>query len=333
MSRLDGLARRWWAGELGAGGTLLDAALWPAEMVFRAVAAARNSAYDRGVLSSGAAAIPVISVGNIAVGGAGKTPFTNWLARLLAERGERPAILHGGYAADEPELHRRWSADIPVYAERDRRKAAAEAVSTGATVLVLDDAFQHRRLRRDLDIVLVSAERWSAAPRLLPRGPWREGPAALQRADLVVVTRKAASAAQALDVARQVKVFCARGSVRVHLRPAGWLLGDGTPADAPGDAALLVAGVAEPTLLAASAREAGATLAGELLFGDHHDYTAADAERIVAAAAGRAIVTSEKDWVRLERWLRGADVRVLRQDVIVEEGAELLEACLDKLLS
>ncbi|HSJ32130.1 MAG TPA: tetraacyldisaccharide 4'-kinase, partial [Longimicrobiales bacterium] len=200
--RMEGLARRWWAGELGVAGTALDVALAPAEAAYRLGVSLRNRAYDRSMIASTEASLPVVSIGNIAVGGTGKTPFTSWLARRLAQRGQKPAIVHGGYAEDEPELHRTWTPDIAVFVDRDRVHAAAQAHAARATVVLLDDAFQHRRLRRDLDIVLISAERWSDTVRLLPRGAWREPPAALARADVIVCVRKTAGVEEAVSVAR-----------------------------------------------------------------------------------------------------------------------------------
>lgn len=329
--RMEGLARRWWAGELGVAGTALDVALAPAEAAYRLGVSLRNRAYDRSMVASTVASLPVISIGNIAVGGTGKTPFTSWLAQRLAQRGQKPAIVHGGYAEDEPELHRTWTPDIPVFVDPDRVHAAAQAHAAGATVVLLDDAFQHRRLRRDLDIVLISAERWSDTVRLLPRGAWREPPAALERADVIVCVRKTAGAEEAVSVARALASVSGRPVMRVHLRATGWQR-DGTPASAPTGACLLVAGLADPGLFVTNARDAGAQVTTELLFPDHHEYDAADAARIRAAAAGRTVITSAKDWVKLRGRLDATQVLVLTQEVVIEEGEPLLDAALERVL-
>ena len=105
-SALDTLAHRLWNDELGTAGAMLDAALAPAEILYRGIVAARNAGYDRGVMHVEKAAIPVISVGNIATGGTGKTPFSHFLADRLIARGERPAILHGGYEASYSAIKR-----------------------------------------------------------------------------------------------------------------------------------------------------------------------------------------------------------------------------------
>jgi tetraacyldisaccharide 4'-kinase len=329
---VHGLARRWWAGELGAAGRVLDIALAPAEAAYRSGVALRESAFQRGLLEVRRVSVPVISIGNVTVGGTGKTPFAHWIAVTLRDRGRRPAVLHGGYADDEPELHRHWSPDIPVIAEKDRFAGAERAIAAGADALVMDDGFQHRRLHRDLDIVLVAAERWDEDPRLLPRGPWREPRKALRRADLVVVTRKTASADAASAVADAVRRLSQRLPIaRAHLRPAGWrraaVAGRSTAPDRP---AVLVSALAEPELFAGNARQAGAEVAEHVVFADHHAYDDADVARIRSAAAGRPIVTTEKDWTKLRHRLSGNGVWLLVQEIVIESGGELISELLDR---
>ena len=325
------VARRLWSGELGSAGKLLSAALLPAEALYRAGIVARNVAYTSGVLPTRRAALPVISVGNIAVGGSGKTPFASWLVQRLQQRGQRPALVHGGYASDEPELHRLWVPEVPVIVDRDRVRAAHTAREQGASVIVLDDAFQHRRLRRDLDIVLVSVERWTTAVRLLPRGPWREPARALRRAGLIACVRRTAGTVHAQEAARDMARVSGRDVLNVHLRADRWTRA-GEPTAAPTAPAVLVAGIAEPDLFARNARAAGADIVRELIFPDHHDYTAADAQLVEAAAADHAIVTTAKDRVKLRRLLDDDRLHVLEQEVVIERGAELLDAALDRVL-
>jgi tetraacyldisaccharide 4'-kinase len=341
------LAARLWSGELGLAGDALHLLLAPAEAAYGAVVRARGAAYDRGILAATRAAVPVISVGNLAVGGTGKTPFANWLARRLVAAGRRPAILHGGYAADEPALHRGWSPDIPVVVGRDRIATAASAVAAGADTLVMDDGFQHRRLHRDVDIVMVAAERWQRQPHLLPRGPWRESPRALSRADLVVVSRKTAAPAERDAVLRDLQEHGLHVAA-VFLSPAGWRpVGaaarpivprppDGGPSltpTAPDGEVLLVAAVAEPRLVAANARAAGARVAATVTFGDHHTYTKADVAGILERAEGRPIVTTEKDWTKLEPLLTRESVWLLVQEVRVEAGGDVLDGKIAAALS
>jgi len=313
------------------GASLVSLALAPASWLYGLVTRVRNLAFDRGRLATRRAPIRVVSVGNLAVGGTGKTPFSAWVAAELARRGHRPAILHGGYAEDEPDLHRRWSPETPVIVGRDRLAGAVRAARMGATVAILDDGFQHRRLARDLDIVLVAAETWDRPRHLLPRGPWREPPASLARADVVIVTRKSADADTAGRVAAALKAGApGRPRCVAALRPAGW---QQPPGDArgsrPDGPCVAVAGIAEPESFLANARAAGADIAVAFLFGDHHRYTPEDAARIVNEAAGRRIVTTEKDATKLVALLPDADLWALRQEVRIEAGAAALGELLD----
>lgn len=328
---------RYWRGEAGAWGRVLDGALAPAEAAFRLAVRLRGAGYDADRLPSARATVPVASVGNLAVGGAGKTPVTRWLVEELRRRGARPGILHGGYAEDEPALHRTWFPGLPVVAGRDRAAGARAAVAAGATVLVLDDGFQHRRLARDLDVALVAAESWVVAPRLLPRGPWREPPTALARADVVAVTRKTAAGDTARRIAREVRRFAPGATMlRLYLRPAG--IGRlGAPGETGGiggtaGPVLAVAGIARPDQFVANAIEAGATVGDALYFPDHHAYTMRDVARIREAARGRPVVTTAKDAVKLATLGAALDLRVLDQEVVVEEGEMAIHALLDELV-
>lgn len=328
---MEDLARRWWGGQLGAAGTALDLALAPAEAAYRLATLLRNRAYDRGMLATEDAPLPVISVGNIAVGGTGKTPFTSWLAQRLEGRGEVPAIVHGGYATDEPDLHRSWTPQIPVLVDRNRARAVERAHAAGATVAVLDDAFQHRRLRRDLDIVLVSVERWSGAARLLPRGGWREPPASLRRAGLVVCIRKTGVEEQSAQLAAAIGHAAGQPVMQVFLRAAVWERAD-APAAAPEGQCVVAVGLADHGLFIENARGAGADVGAELIFPDHHEYDAADLDRIRSVAAGRPVITSAKDWVKLRGGMDASQIWVLTQQLIVEEGDALLDSALDRVL-
>jgi len=311
---------------------LLDILTAPLEWAYGAVSAARNSAYDRGLLRACQAEVPVISVGNLSVGGAGKTPVSGWLVAELERRGRWPALLHGGYAEDEPELHRSWSPAVPVLAQRDRAAAAASAVAAGADVLVLDDAFQHRRIRRDLDLLLMSCETWGRRVRLLPRGGWREPVRNARRADLIAVTRRTASLTEADEtMAELARLAPGRPLLRFLLEPAGWLH-KGKPAAAPGSPAFAVSAVADPGSFLKNARTAGASLRGWHRWRDHHRYRPDDAEFILARAEGGPIVTTEKDWVKLGQLLPPDRVWVLRQKVTVEAGMDELDAALDRVL-
>jgi tetraacyldisaccharide 4'-kinase len=328
---LDARVRRWWAGEAGWTGHLLELALAPAEWAFRGGVAARNLAYDRGWLRAERAPLPVVSVGNLGVGGAGKTPFAAWVAGRFLEWGHRPAVALRGYGEDEVQVHRELNPGVPVLVARRRIDAARRAAAEGAGVLVLDDAFQHRALARDLELVLVSVEGWSPRRRLLPRGPWREGAGALRRADLVVVTRKSAPAEASARLAAELAALAARPVVECWLAPGELApLHPSGGADPPpaGAAVLAVAALADPGPFAEQLRGRGYRV--ELAaFPDHHPYRAGEVAELLRRAGGRPLVTTLKDAVKLKRLLPPEHpAYLLPQAVRVTSGGEVLEAAL-----
>lgn len=324
------LVPRIWAGR-GPVAKVLSGLLLPAEWLYSAVVALRNLAWNGGWAATHRAPVPVVSIGNLAVGGTGKTPFSAWVAARLLDMGESPAILHGGYAADEPELHRRWNAAIPVFVGRDRVESTRVAAGRGATVAVLDDGFQHRRLERDLDIVLVAAETWDGPRALLPRGPWREPVAALRRADIVVVVRKVADVEGARRVVGDVRTIAPDVDVAIAALEASAWHARWTDDEAPTGPCVAVAGIASPDSFLANAREAGACITEALVFGDHHEYTSDDIRRIRRKTGGRGIVTTEKDALKLEPVMPETPIWVLRQEVRIEAGAEELLRALEAI--
>jgi tetraacyldisaccharide 4'-kinase len=327
--RLRRWVPRWWQGEAGGTGAALNGLLWPVEQAYRVTVSLRSAAYDA-VLPVHEAPIPVLSVGNIAVGGAGKTPFSAWLAGRLLAGGRRPAIVLRGYGADEILVHRELNPAIPVFAAAQRIEAVQSAAQAGCDVAVLDDGFQHRRLHRQLDLVLVAAESWTLRPRLLPRGPWREGLGALDRAGVVVVTRKTASAERAAQVVREVTPFAPEAIpiiarlIADHLSPLHPQGGAMSLRDLRGREVLAVATLADPRPFAEHLSRAGAAV--ELLaYGDHHEFTAAQVRDISERAGTRPVVMTRKEAVKL-RPLLDADLAgyVLEQRVEIESGLNQL---------
>ncbi|HUE77474.1 MAG TPA: tetraacyldisaccharide 4'-kinase [Longimicrobiales bacterium] len=329
-----GVVQRLWAGQTGPGGRLLGALLTPAELGYRAVMRVRDMAYTAGVATTDVPPVPAISVGNITVGGTGKTPVVRWLVSLLTRRGWTPGILHGGYADDEPALHRRWFPDLPVIADRDRLRGAGRAMGLGADVLVLDDAFQHRRIGRDLDIVLVAAETWSRHARLLPRGPYREPPSALRRAHLVIVTRRTASADRATAAEADVARISGCETARILLEARRWLDAAGEPREGrPGRPGVAVAGIARPDDFFDQAEAAGARLEDAIAFPDHYAYTEEEAGAILRLAAGAPVVMTAKDAVKLAPMMELADLWILEQTVTFESGRDLVTRAVEEVVS
>ncbi len=166
-----------------------------AAIPYGAVVALRNRGFDRRWLEIEQAGVPVVSVGNLTVGGTGKTPMVEWVARWYRRRGQRVAILSRGYRQvhglnDEGRVLEENLPDVPHLQDRDRVRSARIAVEElEAEILVLDDGFQHRRLARDLDLVLIDALEPFGLGHLLPRGLLREPLRSLRRTDMVVLSR------------------------------------------------------------------------------------------------------------------------------------------------
>src|SRR5690242_10004473 len=220
--------------------------------------------------------LPTIAVGNLSVGGTGKTPLAAWIAAYCARRGWKPGILLRGYGGDEPLVHRRLVPDAIVVANPDRVAGAAAARAGGARVLVLDDAYQLLGVARDLNLAVVSAESWLGSSWPLPAGPWRERWEALQRADVIVVTRKHAPARAAVDVAGRLARRRPGTPIAIAWLALEHLEGiqSGTRSELgtlAGREVVAAAGIADPASFAAQLSAAGARVQ-LLAFQDHHAY-------------------------------------------------------------
>jgi tetraacyldisaccharide 4'-kinase len=323
---LEAFARQVWGGEPGY--QCVSVLLRPVSWLYGASVGVRNQLLDWGgaIRPEG---VSVISVGNLAVGGTGKTPVAGWVVEHLLRQGHRPAVVARGYGRDEIALHASWHPGTPVIANPDRVAGVLEAAAQGADVVVLDDGFQHRRLARDVDLVLLAAEDRFPG-HLLPSGPYRESVRGLSRADGIIVTRKVASLQTAEGLVEKARHVAPDAAVAVvHLRPAGWTTLSGEAAEAPDRAVLAAAGIARPQAFwDAVAWESGQEV--ELLaFADHHEYHAADIEHIKTTAGERVIVVTEKDSMKLRPYSDGlGDVRVLCQEVHFESGREDIEMLL-----
>jgi tetraacyldisaccharide 4'-kinase len=333
------LVERLWYGD-DAIASLTRSALTPLERLFGGVVGARDILYDAGWLPARDTAIPAVSVGNLTVGGTGKTPIAAWIASGLAARGAHPAVILRGYGGDETLVHETLNPQIPVVVGADRVAAVERAASQGADVAVLDDAFQHRRVQRLADLVLISADRWSPDVRLLPAGPWREPLKAVHRATLVIVTRKAASE-QAVELVHQQlsRVASAVPRVSVRLEPRELVSArephDVMPLDAIGGATVhAILSIADPAAFIAQLEQRGARVRASV-FPDHHPFSALDVERIVTdATTAEWVVCTLKDAVKLApQWPRLAPpLWYVSQQVMVERGVGGLERVLDDLV-
>ena len=297
--RLRGFVRDFWADRYrGPGAALLHAGLAPAEVGFRAAVAARNAWYGRVRLP--APPIPVVSVGNLTAGGTGKTPVVRWLGDWFRARGVKAGVVVRGYGRDEVALYRRWFGPDAVFVGTDRRRGVRAAKASGCELALLDDGFQHRRLRRTLDILLVAAED-SLRVRLLPRGPYREPLAAARRATHVLITRRTASRAdRAAWRERLARIAPGACVLEAKMKMGGWCDLSGCPADPPRGDVLAVCAVARPQAFARGLRELLPDARVDLVaYPDHHDYTGRDVAALLARRGRRKIVCTAKDAVGL----------------------------------
>jgi tetraacyldisaccharide 4'-kinase len=292
-----------------------------ASHLFGAVAVARRRWYAAHETARRRLDRPVVSIGNLSVGGSGKTPLTAAVARLLLEAGERPAILSRGYkrrrtadgvvvvsdgaslradvahAGDEPFMLARAVPAAAVLVCPDRYLAGRLAErQLGCTVHLLDDGYQHLGLARDVDLLVVTRDDLDD-PYPLPLGRLREPPGAAARAGAVLVS--SAESLEPDEVARRLGVPRGFGFARALGAPHA---PDGGPAPSSPGPVFAMAGIARPRRFFDDLRQAGWTLAGTRAFGDHHRFTVrdlAEVGRAAQAAGAQAILTTEKDMVRL----------------------------------
>jgi tetraacyldisaccharide 4'-kinase len=316
------------------------------EPIYRWAVARRNAGFDRGE-RVWHAPVPVLSVGNITLGGTGKTPVVTRLARELLARHSRPVIAMRGYKkqgdelSDEEAEYRDSLEGVTVLAHPDRASAIAGFLDAGgkADCVLLDDAFQHRFVARDLDIVLVDATRDPFSDRCLPGGWLREPVESLARAGAIVVTRVDRVDARTLDRLVERLRGVANPSALLATCVHRWShldrrVGPNEPAQREPlnvlarSRVLVVAGIGNPAAFRAQVAASGANIVGEQTFPDHAAYTSATVDRILNEATRRgatSVVTTAKDWVKIRRVLRspsadGVDWLVPRVEIEFRDG-------------
>ncbi|MCG8429746.1 MAG: tetraacyldisaccharide 4'-kinase [Candidatus Omnitrophica bacterium] len=254
--------------------------------------------------------VKVIGVGNITLGGTGKTTLVEYIVRFLVKEGRRVAVLSRGYKkADEPLMLQDMLGGVPVIVDKDRLRGALRARREyGADTLVLDDAFQQWRVEKDLDIVVIDATNPFGNERLLPRGILREELRALGRADCLIIT-KTNLRPQVGALEGRLRRFAPRADIFTaeHLPCGVFKLSEpGTLLSLKairGRRAVLFCGIGDPVSFEALIRGAGVIVDKVMRFDDHHWYTDADVQRIVGAARGEGsdlVITTRKDAVRLK---------------------------------
>jgi tetraacyldisaccharide 4'-kinase len=333
-------------------GRTLQVLLGPAALAYGAGVAVRNALYDGGLLTSHRVPARVVSVGNLVVGGTGKTPTALWLARALAARGRRVGIVARGYKKSRPGvvvvgergtplvspeeggdeavlLAGRFEGPV-VTGERRTEAAGLACARFALDTIVLDDGFQHRALARDADLVLLPPD--AGVPRLLPAGPAREPLRALARARAALVVRDAQGDGQGPTPALPPGLRCFRG----RLVPIGLVgaRGEQEPLAVLAERRVRpVAGIARPERLVSLLERLGARPASPLEWPDHHRYAAADVARIAEAARDDLVVTTEKDLVKLRAWPALETIRALRVELEVDDGDALVDLLVPEVAS
>lgn len=295
---------------------------------------ARERSYRAGLFRVTDPGVPVISIGNLTLGGTGKTPMTQHLARLLRDNGLRPAVISRGYGGatrepvnvvsdgndilldartvgDEPRLLAETLPGVMVLTGVVRRLPAQRAVEMGADVLLLDDGFQHMALGRDLDLVLFNADNLAGNSRVFPGGELREPVSALHRCHCFVLTGtdadnreragRFADLLQARFPGRPVYFTGYRPAAVVEPAPGGRVR-EVADADLAGEQCFAFCGIARPQSFARTLEKMALAPVGFLELPDHHGYRKAEVDRLLARAdraGATALVTTEKDLVKL----------------------------------
>ena len=324
--------------------------------------ALRSAAYRHGWLATRRLGRSVISVGNLSVGGTGKTPLVEWLARTLLERGRRPVILTRGYGrrsgaglialepepgrapdphlvGDEPAWLARALPAVPIVVGADRYQAGRLAEERfNVDVHLLDDGFQHLALERDVDIVTLDATQGLTDQAMLPAGRLREPPSALARADFVVVTRSeladpAPLEAQVLEINRRAAIFRSRTKLcRLVDARSGTTL---PPETLRGQPVHAFCGIGNPQAFFDDLTSWGFQVAERAIFRDHYVYGAKEIERLGArarAAGARALLVTAKDAINFpEAWRAEVPVLACAVEIELDQGRALAEALLARL--
>jgi len=282
----------------------------PASVAYGAVVRARNALWSMGI-GVGRAQKPVVSIGNIVAGGTGKSPMSRLVAQWMLDAGVRPLLATRGYGAvqgiaDEVEEFKALVPDAAVVVDASRRRGIAAAISTGERfdAVLLDDGFQHRALARDLDVVLIDAQRPCLDDWLLPAGWLREPTTALRRAGAIVVTQ-----ADDVDDALSARIESIAGRAPIawcRLEPRTLDMHRGTTvAEQPfawlkGRSVVVWAGLANPERVVSAVRAQGASVRSAPRLRDHQPYDQALLRQLLEQARGvDAIVVTGKDWPKL----------------------------------
>ena len=332
---------------------LLLLLLLPFSIFYGIVGWIRAFCYDKNLFSSYQSSLPVISVGNLAVGGTGKTPVVDWLVKEFEKQGKRPAIVSRGYAGnfkgdvgivssgsgilmnpgecgDEPYLLAKRNPFCTVLIAKKRIDGIkALERSKESDLIILDDGFQHRAVKRDVDLVLLDARRPLGNGWPLPAGNLREFPRALNRADFLLMTRSKKNECSGF---RGFQVYCSRhrlADFAVNLDGNKVSIGQLKKLNL-----LAFAGIADPESFFVSLEDIGISLQNKVFFDDHTEYQSSVLEEINKALTNvDALITTEKDAVKLSVDMFAIPCYQIPMDISIVDSADLIKSVTKRLWS
>jgi tetraacyldisaccharide 4'-kinase len=337
--------------------TILERFFWllllPFSYLYGVIGWIRTLCYDFGLLSSYQASLPIVSVGNLAAGGTGKTPVVDWLVKEFQKQGKRPAIVSRGYGGnfdsavgivssgkeilmtaaecgDEPFLLAKRNPQCPVLIAKKRIDAVKNLEESAlADLIILDDGFQHRAVRRDVDLVLLDFTRPLGNGWPLPAGNLREFPKALKRADFLLMTRA---------TGKNNASFMGLQTYISHHQLADSVVsldGQSVPVSQLKNSKLLAfAGISDPESFFTALERLGLTLKNKLGFPDHADYRERTLDQLRSASTGvDALITTEKDAVKLTADMFELPCYQIARDIKINKAKELFECLTQRLWS
>jgi len=317
--------------------------LWPLSVLYGEAARLRAWFYARGILKQKRLNRPVISVGNLTVGGTGKTPMVIWLAERLLAEGKRVGILSRGYkgnagTSDEIELMKFRLQERVLFGVGGNRYEQGRQLESDVDVFLLDDGFQHLQLARDANILLIDAGQPLAKQKMLPTGRLREPVSAMGRADLLVFTRTETvqGTGAAIERFQDYPVFSAATRLMGfrRFRAGNQIL---RPEEVGAGPFYAFCGIGNPRAFFQDLKNWNFTLAGHCEFADHHRYDARDARELEASArnvGANALVTTEKDaqnlagvgFVALPVFIATIDLEISKEAMLLALIREKIEA-------
>ena len=321
---------------------------------YLAVLNTRNTLYKKGIVRSSRLPVKVISIGNITTGGTGKTPLVEFSVKYLIESGRKVAVLSRGYGGNSPSQEGDGMVndecltlienlrDVPVLAGRDRVKSGEKAINDfGVDCVVLDDGFQHLRLKRDLDVVVIDALNPFGGENLIPRGSLREPLQNLERADLFIISHCDQGNEQIIrSIYKKLDQINHSASVceSIH-RPVHFdTIADGSILELEwlkGKRVYALSAIGNPESFSNTLKGLGADLIKHRVFQDHHVYTEEEIEDVISAAqllGADAITVTQKDIVKIRKMnIKNANILSLRIEIEITRGVDLYKAAIDRV--